>query len=96
LPSANERFLRLPEVDANTLPDQTVLLYQRDTSLAVPVNQVGAAIWEMCDGGHTFQQIVDKLAGTYDQERSTIEQDASAFLDELLRLGLVDRRPTHS
>jgi predicted transcriptional regulator len=50
----------------------------------------------MCDGGHTFQQIVDKLAGTYDQERSTIEQDASAFLDELLRLGLVDRRPTHS
>ena len=85
-------LLRRPEVDANPLPDQTVLLFQKDTSLAVPVNQSGSAIWEMCDCVHTIDQIVDKLAETYDQQRTLIEQDVGTFLDELMRLGLVERR----
>jgi hypothetical protein len=84
-------FIRRPEVDSNPLPDQTVLLFQKDTSLAVPVNQSGAAIWEMCDGAHTIDQIVDRVADTYDQERSRIEQDVRTFLDELMQLGFVDR-----
>ena len=90
--SGTDLLLRHREVDRNPLPDQTVLLFQKDTSLAVPVNQVGAAIWEMCDGAHSLDQIVDKLAETYDQERSCIEQDARAFLGELIRLGLVERQ----
>jgi coenzyme PQQ synthesis protein D (PqqD) len=90
--SGTDLLLRHREVDRNPLPDQTVLLFQKDTSLAVPVNQVGAAIWEMCDGVHSLDQIVDKLAETYDQERSRIEQDARAFLGELIRLGLVERK----
>jgi len=85
-------LVRHPEVDANPLPDQTVLLFQKDTSLAVPVNQSAAAIWEMCDGAHTLDQIVDKLAETYDQQRTLIEQDVRTFLNELLRLGFVERR----
>jgi len=84
-------FIRRPEVDSNPLADQTVLLFQKDTSLAVPVNQSGAAIWEMCDGAHTIDQIVDRVADTYDQERSRIEQDVRTFLDELMQLGFVDR-----
>jgi hypothetical protein len=87
--SLTDRFCRRAE--ANLLPDQTVLLFQKDTSLAVPVNESGAAIWNMCDGGHTAGQMVDKLAETYDQERSRIEQDVRTFLDELIRLGLVER-----
>lgn len=85
-------LVRHPEVDANPLPDETILLFQKDTSLAVTVNQSGAAIWEMCDGVHTIDQIVDRVADTYDQERSRIEQDVWTFLDELRRLGLVERR----
>ncbi len=90
--SGTDLLLRHPEVDRNPLPDRTVLLFQKDTSLAVPVNQVGAAIWEMCDGAHSLDQIVDKLAETYDQERSRIEQDVRTFLGELIRLGFVERR----
>ena len=93
LPSASDLFFRRAAVDSNPLPDQTVLLFQKDTSIAVPVNQAGAAIWEMCDGAHTLDQMVDELAEIYDQERSRIEQDARVFLDELIRLGLVDRQP---
>ena len=89
--SGSDLFLRHSEVDANPLPDQTVLLFQKETSIAVPVNPVGAAIWEMCDGAHTVDQMVDELAATYDQERSRIDQDVRTFLDELMRLGLVDR-----
>jgi hypothetical protein len=88
--AGSDLFLRHREVDANPLPDETVLLFQKDTSLAVPINQAGAAIWEMCDGVHTVDQIVDKLVEAYDQERSRIEQDVRNFLDELIRLGLVD------
>ena len=90
--SGTDLLLRHTEVDRNPLPDQTVLLFQKDTSLAVPVNQAGAAIWEMCDGAHSLDQIVDKLAETYDQERSRIEQDVRTFLNELMRLGLVERQ----
>ena len=92
--SGSDLFVRHPEVESNRLPDQTVLLFQKDTSLAVPVNAEGAAIWKMCDGAHTIDQIVDKLAEIYDQERSRIDQDVRAFLGELVRLGLVDRLPT--
>ena len=67
------------------------MLFQKDTSLAVPVNQSGATIWELCDGGHTVDQIVEELAETYDQDRIRIEQDVGAFLDELIRLGFLDR-----
>lgn len=89
--SGTSLFVRRPEVDANPLPDQTVLLFQKDTSLAVPVNQSGATIWELCDGGHTVDQMVEELAETYDQDRTRIEQDVGAFLDELIRLGFLDR-----
>ena len=67
------------------------MLFQKDTSLAVPVNQSGATIWEMCDGGHTVDQIVETLAETYDQDRTRIERDVCTFLDELIRLGFLDR-----
>jgi hypothetical protein len=92
--SGSDVFVRHPEVESNPLPDQTVLLFRKDTSLAVPVNAEGAAIWKMCDGAHTVDQVVDKLAEIYDQARSQIDQDVRSFLGELVRLGLVDRLPT--
>jgi hypothetical protein len=85
-------FVRRPEVDTHHLPDKTHLLFQKERGTAVPVNEVGAAIWEMCDGAHTVDLIVDSLAGVYDQERSRIEADARAFLTELMKLELVDRQ----
>ena len=93
--SGTDVFVHHPEVESNPLPDQTVLLFQKETSLAVPVNAEGAAIWKMCDGAHTVDQMVDNLTEIYDQERSRIDQDVRAFLGELVRLGLVDRLPTH-
>jgi coenzyme PQQ synthesis protein D (PqqD) len=92
--SGSDLFVRHPEVESNLLPDQTVLLFQKDTSLAVPVNAEGAAIWKMCDGAHTIDRMVDNLTEIYDQERNRIDQDVRAFLGELVRLGLVDRLPT--
>jgi hypothetical protein len=92
--AGSDVFVRHPEVESNPLPDQTVLLFQKDTSLAVPVNAEGAAIWNMCDGAHTVDRMVDHLAEIYDQERNRIDQDVRSFLGELIRLGLVDRLPT--
>jgi hypothetical protein len=88
--SGTDFFVRRPEVDSNALPDRTIMLFQRDTGLAIPVNQAGAAIWAMCDGEHTINQMVDKLAEIYDEDRGRIEEDARAFLCEMVQLGLVD------
>ena len=91
--SISDLFLRRAAVEANPLPDRTLLLFHTGRSIAVPLNESAAEIWKMCDGAHTIDQIVDALAETYDQERSQIEQDARAFLDELLRLELLERLP---
>ncbi len=85
-------FLRSSAVDSNPLPDHTVLLFHKETGTAVPINPVGATIWEMCDGAHTLDHIVDRIAEDYDGERSQIDHDARAFLTELVRLGLIERR----
>lgn len=91
--SIPDLFLRRPAVEANPLPDRTLLLFHSERSIAVPLNESAAEIWRMCDGAHTVGQIVDALAETYDQERNRIEQDARMFLDELLQLELVERVP---
>ena len=87
-----DRFVRHPNVDSNPLPDHTVLLFQKQTGTAVPINTVGATIWEMCDGRNTLDEMVDRLAENYAAERSHIDRDARAFLGELVGLGLLDRR----
>ena len=87
-----DRFARHPDVDSNPLPDHTVLLFQKHTGTAVPINTVGATIWEMCDARNTLDEIVDRLAEDYAAERSLIDRDARVFLEELVSLGLLHRR----
>jgi Coenzyme PQQ synthesis protein D (PqqD) len=55
------------------------------------LTDVGARIWELCDGQHTLDEIADALAGEYDAARETIHADAHALLDELAAEGLLER-----
>ena len=84
-------FVRRPEVEAHTLPDQSLLLYEKSRGLALPVNESGAEIWELCDGTHSFDEIVEGLALRYDAPRNQIDGDAREFLGVLLNHGLLDR-----
>jgi hypothetical protein len=66
------------------------LLFDKESETAVPVNESGALIWWMCDGSHSVDEIVDNIASRYDAERSEIDRDTRAFLDLLVRHGLVN------
>lgn len=85
-------FARRTEVEAHTLPDQSVLLYEKSRGVALPVNESGAKIWELCDGTHSVDQIIEDLALRYDAPRSQIDRDAHEFIAVLLRHGLLDRQ----
>jgi len=78
------------------LPDQSLLLYEKSNGIALPVNESGAAIWQLCDGTHTVDEIVEALALLYDAPRSQIERDAGEFLTVLVRHGLLDRQSSQS
>ena len=84
-------FARRAEVEAHRLPDQSLMLYEKSGGVALPVNESGAKIWELCDGTHSVDQIVEDLALRYDAPRSQIAGDAQEFLTVLHRHGLLDR-----
>jgi hypothetical protein len=89
-------FVRRAEVEAHTLPDQSLLLYEKGRGVAVPVNEAGAKIWELCDGTHSVDEIVEDLALRYDATSKQIDQDAHEFLVALLSHGLLDRQSSTS
>lgn len=58
---------------------------------ALRLQETARAILERCDGRHTFQQIVQELAGAYNaSDPAKIRQDAITFLERLRQKRLVD------
>jgi hypothetical protein len=86
-------FARRAEVEVHKLPDQSLLLYEKNSGVTLPVNESGAEIWDLCDGSHSVDEIVEDLALRYDAPKSQIDQDAREFLAVLLHNGLLDRMP---
>jgi hypothetical protein len=89
-------YTRRAEVDAHTLPDQSLLLYEKSSGVALPVNESGTEVWKLCDGTRTVDEIVESLAVYYDAPRSQIDRDTREFLDVLLRHGLLERQSSPS
>jgi hypothetical protein len=85
-------LIRRMEVDAHSLPDHSFLLFDPTSRVTIPVSESAGRIWELCDGSHTIDQIVDELAGIYDADRLRIDQDTRDFLAVLERHGFAVRR----
>ena len=47
------------------------------------LNDAGGVIFEMLDGQHTIEQIVDALEGEYEVSRAEARTDLVQFLDKL-------------
>lgn len=59
-----------------------------DRSMAL--NEVGGFIWTLCDGQHTFEQIVAEVAQNYQvEDESIIHQDTRDFLLDLYANNLI-------
>jgi hypothetical protein len=78
------RFRRQDGVLAQEAHGQTVLLRLRDGGYYA-LDEVGARIWELCDGRRSLADIVKVLCSEFDAPEETVRADALEFIDALRR-----------
>lgn len=73
---------RLEGVLAQQAHGQTVLLRLSD-GFYYRVDEVGAFIWEQCDGTRTVDQVVAAVVAEFDAPAAAVATDVREFLSEL-------------
>jgi coenzyme PQQ synthesis protein D (PqqD) len=87
-----ERLVRQDAVLTQEAQGQTVLLRLADGGYYA-IDDVGAMIWERCDGEHAVGEILEELCAEFDAPEDVIRADMLEFIGELRReqlLVLVD------
>jgi hypothetical protein len=62
--------------------DETVLL-DLDSGLYFALNEVGARVWELCDGTRDVDTIVEVVTAEYDAEATAVRADVIELLEQL-------------
>jgi hypothetical protein len=55
----------------------------------IELDEIGSAVWALCDGRHAVETIVQRLAQQYKLERREVELSLFAFLNTLARRGFI-------
>ncbi|HZV73271.1 MAG TPA: PqqD family protein [Conexibacter sp.] len=78
------RIRRQDGVLAQEAHGQTVLL-RLDDGGYYALDEVGALIWELCDGRRAVGEIVDALCAEFDAPEETVMADVLEFIGDLRR-----------
>lgn len=54
------------------------------------LNDVGMAIWDLCDGTVPVYEIVEEVAGRFDVDEEQAQADVVGFMERLAKQGLID------
>jgi Coenzyme PQQ synthesis protein D (PqqD) len=75
--------------------DTETLVVDVKAGLLFPLNSVATRIWQLCDGRHMVDEIVQIITAEFDADDKTIRQDTAEFIQELLQRKLVslDKKP---
>jgi coenzyme PQQ biosynthesis protein PqqD len=79
-----ERLRRQEGVLAQQAHGRTVLLRLEDGGYYA-LDEVGAMIWELCDGSRAVAEIVALLCEQFDAPESTVQEDVLEFIGDLRR-----------
>jgi hypothetical protein len=90
--SANSKPAPRPGVLSCEVLDDMVV-YCPDTSRAASLNESARAIWLLCDGKRTTEQICTELTTQFDVAPEQICNDVSAGLNRFYELGLLCDAP---
>lgn len=85
---AMERPRRCPGTTIVEL-DDNVALYDEVGQLLILLNVSAAAVWGLCDGATTLEEMTRTLAEQHPDQASLIAVDVRATVLKLLELGLV-------
>ena len=81
------RLAAKARVQTDKISGKVALLYPEGVLL---LNPTGAAIVELCDGQHTFQEMVTTLAARYNSSPNSLSSDVAEYLDRLREHGLLE------
>jgi hypothetical protein len=88
-----ETFVANPLVLSQAAGSGLVLM-EVNTGDCFELNRVGAEIWRGLSNGDTLADVITALARKYDVPAATLDADAHALLDDLLRRGLLSPAQT--
>jgi hypothetical protein len=80
----DERLRRQEGILAQESHGQTVLLRLADGAYYA-IDEVGAMIWNRCDGEHTVSDLITELSAEFDAGPDVIRADVLEFVSELRR-----------
>lgn len=91
--------LRVP-VKTGGLTRMLTRLMSMPDSKTIELDEFGGAVWEMCDGHHTVEQLVGHTCQTYQLNRRQAEVSVLAFMRMLIERRLIgfaaaDTKGTH-
>jgi hypothetical protein len=69
--------------------DQNLALYDDVCQKLILLNTSAAAVWELCDGARTLDEIVNVLTDAHPAEAEVIGDDVWQTVRKLAELGLV-------
>jgi hypothetical protein len=76
--------------------DDNIAVYDDVGQLMILLNSSAGAVWNLCDGSTTVDEIVRALAETYPDQASVIGDDVRETLRKLAEIGLVTEAPARS
>ncbi len=82
--SLGERLRRQDGVLAQEAQGQTVLLRLADGGYYA-LDEVGARIWELCDGQRAVEEVLTTLCAEFDAPEATVRADVLEFIGDLRR-----------
>ena len=65
--------------------DRATVLLAVDSGGYYELTEVGALVWDACDGSRTVADIVELVVATYDAPAETVLSDVRELLDDLVR-----------
>jgi hypothetical protein len=88
--AAPDRPRHAPHVIAQRVEESFVLLNVRSGAY-YSLDDIGARIWELCDGTRGADDIAELLAADYDAPAEAIHDDVLTLLGELRREAMLDQ-----
>jgi hypothetical protein len=73
--------------------DDNIAVYDDVGQLMILLNSSAGAVWNLCDGSTTVDEIVRELAAAYPDQAGVIDADVRGTLRKLAEIGLVSEGP---
>lgn len=83
----NEHYYPVPhsQVAAAIVDGQAVIVMADSGNMSV-LNELGTRIWQLSDGSHRVEEIVQAIVAEYEVDEAQARADVDAFLEQLLAL----------